>query len=136
MVIYNDNNIIECLDKVESFSVFVFGEKKTINKNEKEFKAIHLNLLELFSLARLMPAFGVSLHNETLKEMKTGKWLQINFLNQVEIQGLQFSALLFKLEKTNGLNLIRLYNGKYEGRCIFLDFPEEIELQDIIKKIC
>ena len=138
MLIYNvnENNLIDTLKNIDSFEIFENGKQKKILINDKKFNKIKTSLEDLFSNSKLMPAFGVSLHNETLKEMMKGNWLQINFSNEINISGMLFNALLIKLEKTNGVNLIRLYNNKYEGRCIYLDFEEEIDLNDLIKKIC
>ena len=79
-----------------------------------------------------MPAFGVSLHNETLNEIKSNCWLQVNFNKEIVKNGLPFNALLFRLEETQGFNLIRLYDGKYEGRCLFLDLDKEMDLKNVI----
>lgn len=122
------------IENIESFFVFQNGVKKVFKQNDENFKALKNEIINILQQSRLMPAFGVSLHNETIVEMQKGNWLQINFLNEMNLVGLLLDSLLIKLEKTNGINLIRLHNGKYEGRCIYLDFDEEIDLNDIIKK--
>ena len=63
-----------------------------------------------------MPALGVSLHNETLEALKNGKWIRLEFQNQQDFNGLVFSALLFKLEETGGVNLIREIKGYWWGK--------------------
>ena len=79
-----------------------------------------------------MPAFGVSVHNETLNAINSGSWLQVNFEKELSENQLSFTSLIFKLEKTGGINLIRKYKGLYEGRCIFLDFFQEIDLKEML----
>lgn len=133
-VVENDEiSLINTLNFVESFTIFNNGKSKEINKNNKSFFIINEQLENLFKSARLMPAFGVSLHNETLNELKYNNWLQINFEKELNKNGLNFTSLLFKLDNTSGFNLIRLNNGRYDGRCLYLDLSENIDLQTIIK---
>ncbi|MBQ8615413.1 MAG: hypothetical protein IJ415_02485 [Clostridia bacterium] len=133
MINYNYiDNMADCVQNIESFSVFESGNIRVISKGNEVFNKILKNIEELFSTSRVMPAFGVSLHDETLNALKQDNWLQINFNEELEKNGLPFSSLLFKLEITSGMNLIRLYNGKYDGRCIYLDLNEPIDLNCIL----
>ena len=123
MIIYDNENVLnDIVEKIENFEVFINGEKREINSKSKDFLVLKNNLFELFSNSRLLPAFGVSLHHETLNEMQKGEWLKINFSKLITKNGLSFDSLLIKLEETRGCNLIRLFNGKYEGRCLYIDF--------------
>ena len=131
----NEISICDCLQFVESFDVFCNGNITKFQPDNDEFLIIKQRLIDIFQSARLMPAFGVSLHNETLNELKYNKWLQINFKKEQTKNGLIFNSLLFKLEQTSGFNLIRLYNNKYEGRCIYLDLGENIDLNSIVEFI-
>lgn len=127
----NENSLVDIVDKIQSFEVFENGNLKSI-ESEQDFLKIKSNLKDLFSSSRLMPAFGVSLHNETLNEIKKDVWLKINFKKEIEKSGLSFNALLFKLEEVQGFNLIRLYNDKYDGRCLYLDLDEKFDLNNLI----
>lgn len=118
---------------ITSIYIHTNGNKKVLTKNDTKFNLIIENLNKTFANSRLMPAYGVSLHEETIKEIKKGVWLEINFDSELEINELLFTSLLFKLEPTYGLNIIRLYNNKYEGRCIHVDFMENVDLLNIIK---
>ena len=128
----NENSLMDCLNFVESFEVINNGYVEKVCKKEEKFNVILNKVKDLFCESRLMPAFGVSLHNETLNEMKNGNWLQINFNKEQIKNGLNFSSLLFKLEETQGFNLIRLYENKYEGRCLYLDLNNEIDLKSVV----
>ncbi len=134
-MIYNDNenNLADILDNIESFSIFTNGKTNVIDFKMGKFLNVKNKLKDVFNHARLMPAFGVSLHEETQRELESGNWLQINFQNEQTQNGLSFNSLLFKLEETQGFNLIRLFNKKYEGRCLFLDLDETIDLLKIIE---
>ena len=129
MFIYHqENEMLNCLKKIESFVVRCNGEKTTIKKEDIKFKELHDKVYNLFSNSRVMPAFGVSLNSETQDAIRNDVWIEINFNSEMIINELSFSSLLFKLDQTSGVNLIRQHNGRYEGRCIFLDFDEEMDL--------
>lgn len=136
MINYNyENYIADCAQNIESFYIFENGIKREINKNTLNFKLFKKGIGIALKKARVMPAFGVSLHNETQNALKKDMWLQINFNKKQEINGLPFDALLVKLEVASGVNLIRLHDGKYEGRCIYLEFDEIYDLKGIVSKL-
>ena len=114
------NGLIDLLEKVDSIVAYNEWRKETFLKGEDRYEDILDNIKENFFDARIEPAYGVSLHDLTVKEMQKGKWLKLNFSSQQEINGLPFSALLFQQEECYGLNLIREYDNKYDGRCIYL----------------
>lgn len=132
MFVYvQENQLLGALENISKIEIVENGTFKDL-KNIR-FESTLLKLKNLFSSARLMPAFGVSLHQETLDALNAGQWLKISFSHQQNVNGLLFDALVFQLSQSAGLNLIREYNGKYEGRCIYLDFDEETNLKDLIK---
>ena len=128
----NENSLVDIIDHIESFEVFENGNIRLINDKQEDFLKIKSNLKDLFSSSRLMPAFGVSLHDETLNEIKKDSWLKINFESLIEKSGLPFSSLLFKLEEVQGFNLIRQYKNKYEGRCLYLDLDDNFDLNNLL----
>ncbi|MBO5954358.1 MAG: hypothetical protein J6Q13_00130 [Clostridia bacterium] len=135
MVIYNnnENSLHDCLKFVENFEIFNAGKSEKIDETDNRFNHICLKLENVFQESFLMPAFGVSLHQETLNEMEKGVWLQINFNQELTKSGLNFNSLLFKLESVQGFNLIRKFNNKYDGRCLYLNLMKEIDLNAIIE---
>lgn len=122
MIVDNNysNEFLSLLKDIESIDVYDDGKKKTLNHGEEAFNSIIDNMKENFYGSRIEPAFGVSLHDLTIKEMEKGKWMKLNFSSQKEVNGLPFSSLLFQQEECYGLNLIREYNNKFDGRCIYL----------------
>ena len=134
MICYNnnENTLLDCLDFVDSFEIFHNGKPDIINKNNVKFEKLKYGLGEIFSNSRLMPAFGVSLHDETQNEMMFAEWLKVNFSCEQTKNGLKFNSLLFKLEEVQGFNLIRYFNNRYEGRCLYLDLDETINLKNIV----
>lgn len=69
-----------------------------------------------------VPALGVSLHDETMQEVTNGVWLRFAFDGQHEIDGLPFDQLLLCVkEDVSGTCVIRGNNGKFDGRCFYLN---------------
>lgn len=128
----NENSLIDVLEHVESFEVFSNGEKIKIDSNQFGFYNILINLKDLFSASRLMPAFGVSMHNEILYAIKQGEWFQINFNKQLTKNDLPFNSLLFEFDEVQGFNLIRKFNNEYSGRCLYLDLDNMVDLKQIL----
>ena len=132
MFVYvQENQLAQCIQNVSKIEVLDNNNLKALEN--QSFEATIKNLINLFQSARLMPAFSVSLHNETIDALKEGKWLKLTFLHQQNVNGLLFDGLVFQLNETSGMNLIREYEGKFEGRCLYLDFDETINLEDLIK---
>ena len=74
-----------------------------------------------------MPALGVSLDNETRRELKKGVWLEFSFKDKQIFNELQFEKLLLKLEpNAGGINIIRYNDGLYEGRCFYLNLENNL----------
>lgn len=135
MIIYydNENTLVDIVDQIESFNLFINGREKQISNNSFFFLKIKQKIEEVFSSSTLMPALGVSLHNETIKEMQKDIWIQINFKKELKKNDLPFDSLLVKLEDSQGFNLIRKHNGKYEGRCIYLHLDKEINFKKLFE---
>lgn len=127
-----ENSLVDLLDKITSFTIFKNGEKTEINKENKKFNSIFSVVEDVFLKGQILPAFGVSLHEETQNALNYDEWLQINFNEQLTKNGLPFSALLVKQDNVCGVDLIRVNNNRYEGRCIHLNFFEEINLKEIL----
>ena len=134
MIIYNtENSMVDCFEHIEKFKVFDEGREIELHKSSKEFQSVLNKIEDLFHMGILMPAFGVSFHNETLNALKRDQWIRIDFDVEIEKNSLKFDALLFKLEETGGFNMIRLYQNQYEGRCLFFNLNEVVDLKQILK---
>ena len=128
---YSDS-MVDTLNGINHINILKCGEVKQINKNQKEYNLIIKNLEKLYQSSYLMPAFGVSLHDETIKFIQSGDWLEIVYNEEQTKNDLPYSSLLIKLESGYGTNIIRKYNGKYEGRCLYLSFFKEEDLRMLI----
>jgi len=128
------NSLYDLIEQIESFEILQDSKKENVLKTNNKFEKIKNSLSSIFKDSILIPAFGVSLHELTLKEMQSGNWLQINFSTTQEKNGLPFNSLLIKLEHTSGFNLIRLYNNKYDGRCLYLNLEKNTDLTSVLLK--
>ena len=115
------------LEHLESIELIQNGTSHKLSK--QEFQQTFARLQDLFGEARVMPAFGVSIHEDTINAMQDGEWLKLNYNAEMDKEGLLFTSLLFRLEKCQGFNLIRLYGERYDGRCIYLDLPQTTDLK-------
>ena len=132
-IIYdNSNSLLDLIEKINSFTIIKNGNQSVVSNSTQDFNKIKTNLAKVFALGRLEPAFGVSLHNLTVQEIKNDNWLKINFNNEQVKNDLPFTSLLIKLEKTGGFNLIREFNNKYDGRCLFLHLEKTTDLNSVI----
>lgn len=130
MLIVNDfsDSLVDIFDNLASIEHINNNQKQIIEPKDKNFLGQINRLKEIFSDGHLMPAFGVSLHHLTVEEMKSGDWIKLNFNSEQQKNDLPFTALVFKLDNVYGTNLIREYNGLYDGRCLYFDFNKETDL--------
>ena len=119
------------LEHLESIELIQNGTSRKLS--QQEFQQTFARLQDLFGEARVMPAFGVSIHEDTLNAMQDGEWLKLNYNAEMDKEGLLFTSLLFRLEECQGFNLIRLYGERYDGRCIYLDLPQTTDLKQLIR---
>ena len=129
MIVMNyEQKINDIIKTASSIVVYRDGKRQTFASGQAEFSNILNKILACFENSRIMPAFGVSLHDETLKAMQTGAWVEVVFPAQQELNDLPFTSLLFRLDNAFGINLIRRHEGKYSGRCIYLEFDAQSDL--------
>lgn len=104
--------------------VVIYQDNKKLSFTEKSSELNNI-LYELSVNSRECPAFGVSLHNETSDAMKNGLWIEFQFNKTITHNDLPFNSLLINIVGDyTGFNIIRKYNGKYEGRCFYIDLVD------------
>lgn len=135
MIIVNNDadNINSYIKEAVSFELIDNNKISLINKQHKDFNILLNKILSAFEDSLIMPALGVSFNDDVLEDLKTGQFIKINFDKQYEINGLPFTALLFKLDEAYGLNLIREFNNRFDGRCIYLNLNKLTNLKNILK---
>ena len=120
----NNCDIVEVLDRADSIECWVDNEKHSINKDSL-MESIEL----MMNGSHEMPAFGVSLDEETKGKMKAGVWVQFNYDKTCEYNEMRFDSLLIEIRRDdNGFNIIRKYENKYEGRCYYVDLAGDMAI--------
>ena len=83
---------------------------------------------DMLSGSRTMPAFGVSIHTETIKAIKNGVWLKLQYNGTQCIDDMPFDELLIEINpEFNGFNVIRGNKGIYDGRCFYIDLEGSMQ---------
>lgn len=118
----NNNNILEILTTSNEIVIYNNNTTTTYETDNEEFITITEEIIKLSQVCREAPAFGVSLHNETLEAMKSGLWIEFNFNKTISHNDMPFDSLLIQVVKDyTGFNIIRKCDNKYEGRCFYVD---------------
>ena len=122
-----NESVVSVFEKTINLIVYDNGNKHLYFKGDDKFEKIYKSLIETTDLSHDMPAFGVSLHNETNNALKTGTWVELVFDTEKSFNDMPFDTLLFKVEaEDSGFNLIRKFDGKYEGRCFYLSLDDNM----------
>ena len=115
-----------------SVAIYNKGEEYTLNSNER--KMIMASMEKMLSNSHEMPAFGVSLDNETRSELKNGVWVEFNYPSTQKYNDMSFDSLLIRVSPDDmGFNIIRKHDGLYEGRCYYISL--ELNMQVLYNTI-
>lgn len=115
------DNLTDSFKVANKMIVSFSGKDQVFERGNDKFEKVILALEKIVIDSHEMPAYGVSLDEETRKEKVNGIWIELLFDSPCKHDGMDFESLLLKVEKENyAFNLIRKYNGKYEGRCFHL----------------
>lgn len=118
--------IFNVFEKADCIKVYTAGDIKSYKSGTEEYSGIISCWYEMIEHAYEMPAFGVSLNNETLEAMNSGRWIEFEFDKKQEYNGMPFEKLLIQVESVfKGFNLIRFNreNG-YSGRCFYFNLVD------------
>ena len=123
----------------ESLNVYNEGELTVIEKTDEKFDDIILGWSHMIEGAHDMPAFGVSINDLTLKELRHGLWVEFVFGEEYESNGMPYKKLLINVQKGfYGFNLIRYTAERgYDGRCFYYDLVNKNmgDFYDLLLKI-
>lgn len=115
------DNLTDSFEVARKMIVSFDGNDFEIEKGNDKFEKVVSSLLKTTKDSHEMPAYSVSLDEETRKERKNGIWVEFVFDSNCRHDGMDFESLLIKVQKEDyAINLIRKYDGKYEGRCFHL----------------
>ncbi|MBO5102937.1 MAG: hypothetical protein J6C13_02470 [Clostridia bacterium] len=133
----NDYKIYDFFEETNTITLYKNGETKTYADNSAEFEQIKAEFMETIYNSYEMPAFGVSIHEETIQALDFGTWIKFNFKERLTHNDMPFDALLINISPDySGINLIREVDGKFEGRCFYINTENTFEnLYNILQKI-
>lgn len=118
------NNITQYAKAV---NVYIEGDKQIYPVGEDNFNKICVQWNAMLESAHIMPAFGVSLHNETVREMKKGVWMEFDFDGQYSSNGMSYEKLLVAVRpEWMAFNIVRYTSERgYDGRCFHYNLGTE-----------
>ncbi|MDE6373855.1 MAG: hypothetical protein K2L72_05080, partial [Clostridia bacterium] len=110
-------------DYAKSINVYNEGQRTAYVVGESEFNEICASWNSMLDGAHIMPAFGVSLNKETVRELKNGVWAEFVFGQELSSDGMPYEKLLVKVQPDwCGFNIIRYTAERgYDGRCFYYD---------------
>ena len=114
--------LLQCFNNLQKIEIYNQGYKTEFLKSDKEYESIVYEWNQTCFDAIKMPAFGVSLNEETLKKLSEGIWINFIFNKTQIVDGMFFESLLLNVEREwQAFNLIR-YNATtgFNGRCFYL----------------
>lgn len=90
------------------------------------YEEINAELNQMLDDAYSMPALGVSLHTQTLNELKNGVWLKLQYNGTQYVDDMPFDELLININpEFQGFNIIRGNKGIYDGRCYYINLTNK-----------
>ena len=131
------NSITNYFYEASSMTISHNDKKCLFFKGDDKFELVFNELKATTQNAHDMPAFGVSIHNDTIDAKESSTWIELNFDSPQEFNEMPFESLLFEIKpEDQGFNLIRKVNGKYDGRCFYLNLNSNMKnLYDVLIKI-
>lgn len=112
----------DCFSESCSIVLNIDGESKDTFVGDEDYMKILNTFNEMIDGSHQMPALGVSIHELAIEGRKHGTWLEFNFDKTYCFNDLPFDALLIEIEPNfGGFNLIRRVDGRYDGRCLYLN---------------
>ena len=115
-------NIMSSFSESVKIEVIVDNYSSIYNKGTLEYNSILNEFKKVIYKSHQMPALGVSIDNLTREEKKKGVWLEFYFEETGYNSEMPFESLLVQVSLDNsGFNVIRGYDGKYEGRCYYIN---------------
>lgn len=112
----------------EEYMIEIYKNGESVELSQEQFNEFEEIFCESIEGSRQMPAYGVSIHDHTIEAMKSGFWIKFIFDKVIVRSGMPFDSLLINVTKDcYGINIIRGLDGRYEGRCYYLDFDKTLD---------
>ena len=131
------NNLTNYFFESSKLTIFQNSVKTTFVNGDDKYELVLEALNLICKNSHEMPAFSVAEHKNTIDALGSGTWLELEFDTTKTYNEMPFDSLLIEVDSNfSGFNLIRKYNGKYDGRCFYLNLSSNMEyLFNTINKI-
>ena len=131
------NNLPSCFSIATQIVIYQQSEKSTFAKGDEKYELLMSALELICTNSHEMPAFSVAENNSTLNALESKTWLELEFDTTQAYNEMPFDSLLIEVDGNfSGFNLIRKHNGKYDGRCFYLNLSSNMTpLSDVINQI-
>lgn len=128
----------QIFDEVQQISIYNNGSAVKLLPAQMGYKLVINAFKNLLSDARQMPAFGVSLDDQTREAIKEGMWVEFDFGKKLWYSEMSFEKLLVNVVSSySGFNVIR-YNAQdgYSGRCYYFALSGDMSpFYDILQSV-
>ena len=116
----NINEILRASTEINSII-----EGKT---QKQDIDKINIIISDMLEGSHEMPAFGVSLDNETRMAKQSGTWIELIYDKTYTHLDMPFDKLLIEVNpEFSGFNIIRHHNGEYSGRCYYINLDGNMQ---------
>lgn len=116
------SNINDYFVYSNSITIYNNGQVVTFEQDTEQYETIMSAINTICQDSHEMPAFGVSLHNDTIIAIQSGIWLELSFDKEYTHNDMPFSKLLIEVNPDySGFNIIRYHNNVYDGRCFYIN---------------
>ena len=123
----NLDSIDQYFQYAQEIAVYQDDDSIIYNIGSPQYTEIINTINELCADSHEMPAFGVSIHSETMEALESGLWLEFRFNQTYTHNDMPFSRLLIEIKADyTGFNIIRYNYGKYDGRCYYINLTHDM----------
>ena len=126
---YNEyENVESSFDHSVQIEVIIDDNSLVFNKGTYEYNGILNEFKKMIFNSHEVPSLGVSLDELTREEKKKGVWIEFKFNEISYSRDMPFESLLVNVNLDfYGFNVIRKYEGKYEGRTYYINLVNNMD---------
>lgn len=129
---YGLNDVINDASSVE---IYVGGVKEILDPDKAD--EVKSCIIRMNEGGYEMPGYGVSIDSLTRQELKSGVWVRLVYPERVYRGEIPFESLLIKVDKEYcGYNLMREYEGKYQGRVFYFNLQPGKTMEPLYNLLC
>ena len=123
----SDMELLHHISRCNSISIIYNGNTTTFNKDSHDYTIILDSIMDTMLDSHEMPALGVSIDSETRAALQNGMYIELNYKKMYKYLDMPFEKLLFTVDPHDcGINIIRYHDGKYDGRCYYLNLNHDM----------